>query len=322
VLITQITIAVLLDSLFAGVLYQRFSRVTTRASTVIFSDKAVIRTIDGALFFMFQLCEMRRTHLLDSHIRCYLFSWPRPPQDDLPSRERTRTISSGTSQSDGSNEDSSKHWLSSGGTCRHDLMRLELPDDNLGAPTMLIVPQVIAHRVDSFSPMLGANRATSGFVGGNHALDAMVQQTHLAPLQRTSEAFTGSRDGCWCQACGASYPGEEQLRKHVEFTAAQEEGNATKVGPHISLQRNWTAGPSAGTFRSLLEDRMQTHHLEVVCIVEGVDAVTSNSVQARHSYTVDDISWDCDFAPCTTAGGGHRLAIDFAKFHNLVPCSS
>jgi len=331
VLIVQCITAILFDSLFAGVIYQRFSRGTARASTVMFSDKAVIRAVDGALFFMFQVCEMRRTHLLDSHIRCYLFSRPLPNEGSF-AEQRSRTMASfnsSSSQGDDSDEDSSvQRWLSLGDTCRHDFMRLELPDDDLGAPTMLIIPQVIAHRIDSFSPMLGPNKAAFGLAEGNHALNAMVQQAHLAPPQRTSEALTGNRDGCWCQACGSSYPSEEQLRKHVAFTAAQEEPSEkkddgeTQVGPHVLLRRHWTAGPTVETFRRLLEDRMRTHHLEVVCVLEGCDAVTSNSVQARHSYTVDDMCWDCDFAPCTKAADGHRLAIDFVSFHNLVPCNS
>ena len=29
--------------------------------------------------------------------------------------------------------------------------------------------------------------------------------------------------------------------------------------------------------------------LEVVCLIEGIDGVTSDTTQARHSYTVDEV---------------------------------
>ncbi len=62
-------------------------------------------------------------------------------------------------------------------------------------------------------------------------------------------------------------------------------------------------------------------------MVEGIDAVTSCTIQARHSYTVDDIEWDKDFACCVSRddsaarrseGGSGFCTIDFNKFHQLV----
>eukprot|EP00750_Incisomonas_marina_P033729 INCI9938.4.p1 GENE.INCI9938.4~~INCI9938.4.p1 ORF type:complete len:141 (+),score=14.15 INCI9938.4:285-707(+) len=38
--------------------------------------------------------------------------------------------------------------------------------------------------------------------------------------------------------------------------------------------------------------------LEILCLVEGMDPITSDTVQALHSYTPSDIVWDRQFAPC------------------------
>jgi hypothetical protein len=49
------------DAVTIGVIYSRLSRPTTRASTILFSDKAVARVSeDGRVFLMFQLCELRK----------------------------------------------------------------------------------------------------------------------------------------------------------------------------------------------------------------------------------------------------------------------
>ena len=77
------------------------------------------------------------------------------------------------------------------------------------------------------------------------------------------------------------------------------------------------------TFQHLLnkDDLMDAWRLkmvEVVALIEGIDATTSCTIQARHSYTVDDMLWDCDFAPCVTATSVGSACIDFAKFHQVT----
>ncbi|KAF1788790.1 Potassium channel, inwardly rectifying, Kir [Phytophthora cactorum] len=58
--------------------------------------------------------------------------------------------------------------------------------------------------------------------------------------------------------------------------------------------------------------------LEVIVILEGIDSSTSNTMQARNSYTDEDIAWDATFERCVikTSRG---LCIDFDRFHLLKP---
>jgi hypothetical protein len=44
--------------------------------------------------------------------------------------------------------------------------------------------------------------------------------------------------------------------------------------------------------------------------------------QVRHSYAAEDVVWDAAFAPCVLLEPGGGFAIDFGKFHDLVPVSS
>ena len=71
VLSFQICVKLIADAVTIGVIYCKLSRPHARASTVIFSDKGVIRRIRGKLYFMFQLCELRKHQLVEAHVRVY-----------------------------------------------------------------------------------------------------------------------------------------------------------------------------------------------------------------------------------------------------------
>ena len=67
--------------------------------------------------------------------------------------------------------------------------------------------------------------------------------------------------------------------------------------------------------RSWLNDS----NFEVICLVEGIDSVTSAALQARFSYTSNDIQWNHSFAPCVSRNEENGAAvIDFSKFHSTI----
>jgi len=230
--------------------------------------------------------------LLATHIRCYLF-------------RRTGLNSEGEL------------------LYRQEPLRLERPDDNLGAELLLILPTMVVHRIDAFSPMVGNE------IRNNHGLDLMSDRVQNVPLQRDSEAVAGVRDGVWCTVCGSSFPGAEQLQAHVQYCAEQddaldEEAKSQLPRTHRELLDEMLNQPPAGMptkmVRQILDKRLKRERMEIVCILEGTDASTSSTVQARHSYTSYDIVWDHDFEPCTFADQeSGSLVVNFAKFHNTVP---
>jgi hypothetical protein len=71
VITLQCLVHLLVEAVTIGVIYCRLARPSSRASTIIFSDKAVIRRIRGRLYFMFQLWELRKHQLVEAHIRLY-----------------------------------------------------------------------------------------------------------------------------------------------------------------------------------------------------------------------------------------------------------
>jgi hypothetical protein len=67
---------------------------------------------------------------------------------------------------------------------------------------------------------------------------------------------------------------------------------------------------------------MHETRMEIVVILEGVDPLTSHTVQAFHSYKSEDIEWDHFFAPCTFLDSDGWTVVDFMKFHNLIAVPS
>ena len=73
---------------------------------------------------------------------------------------------------------------------------------------------------------------------------------------------------------------------------------------------------------------------EIVVIVEGVDEITSSTIQCRHSYRYDDIVWNHTFTPCVSPHSKNKrdknnrdrifsitdgCKLDLGKFHQLRP---
>jgi len=69
VLSAHVLVKNLSEAVIIGVIYSRISRPMKRATTILFSDHAVIRRIRDRVYFMFQLCELRKHQLTEAHVR-------------------------------------------------------------------------------------------------------------------------------------------------------------------------------------------------------------------------------------------------------------
>lgn len=137
IILGQSLMGIVLDSLIIGILFARISRGQSRANTVIFSHKACIRRIRGHLYLMFQICEMRKHQLVEAHVRCY-------------------TV---------------RHDDAGGGEMAYFQtypMRLQHPDDDLGAMLLMTLPSVVVHRLDAWSPLLPRGQEEVPHCGMRH----------------------------------------------------------------------------------------------------------------------------------------------------------
>jgi len=74
--------------------------------------------------------------------------------------------------------------------------------------------------------------------------------------------------------------------------------------------------------QEMVEKYIKDRKIEVVTIVEGTDAATGGSVQAIHSFTLDEILWNKGFVPCVFEDDEDNSAIiDFSLFHEVEDVS-
>lgn len=148
VLLAEMMLGVMLNAMVVGIIFARFSRANERHRSILFSKHAILKRVDGRLYFMFQAFEMRTQQaLIEAHVRCYAI---RHEHRDLgvnrkerPGMSRRESFIRGTSAVD----KFTKFF-------RPYPMRLQHPDDELGGMLLLTVPNVVVHRLDAWSPLV------------------------------------------------------------------------------------------------------------------------------------------------------------------------
>mmetsp|Transcript_30193 Transcript_30193/g.86490 ORF Transcript_30193/g.86490 Transcript_30193/m.86490 type:complete len:631 (+) Transcript_30193:106-1998(+) len=317
----QSIVAYFLNALVIGSVFLRLTRPQSRANTILFSEKACIQEVNGALYFVFQVCEAKNHDLVQAHIRCYCIRHDR-------------------------NGDQAYQQVP---------LRLQQPDDEHGSTLLLTFPTKIVHRIDNWSPLSPAadsiRRTRKGAVGEQCTpkdAQSSAWAYHWPEVpQRQVDAEQGNRDTCVCAVCGSSFQSFELLRRHTEYNAAQDPLNGV---PEERCHKAWSAEEMQSWGWSLVEQRprpgappdlplfavasveptredieafISERFVEVVVLVEGIEPTTSATLQARHSYLFpDDIVWDRDFAKCALPGQtGEMCAIDMSRFNDLVPFS-
>ena len=187
----SIDYTLLLLPVIIGVIYCRFGRPSKRASTIILSNKAIIRRISGKLYFMFQLVELRKHQLVEAQVRLYTIrrDIAAPTEEECDAQgtmgeskeEEKKTNSNATFQGGGSTgfpAGAVTHFQ----TCK---MRLSFPNDALGGLLIMCLPQVIVHEVDVWSPLMPPPIWRSITDGTIHQWSPPV----LAEFTKTTEQF-------------------------------------------------------------------------------------------------------------------------------------
>ena len=313
---------ILLDAVCFGLIYARISRGHKRASTMIFSDKAIIREIRGHLYFMFQVVEMRDVQLIEGHVRAYAV---RHLQNDLGERALFQSHN----------------------------MRLQHPDDESGGMLLLSLPSLVVHRIDNWSPMMpwSSIPEQSNDVLAATAAAAAARRGGGNGLRRrgsnNDSGFPGGPCGKGSGGGRISPGGDVQQGETSNATDAaaavaavfpQTKHDASSVyrWPDVmqrecdvesgnrecqdGTRKALTARSRATTaMRQRVSDFIRDSCMEVIAVVEGICITTSDSLQCRHSYTHDDIVWDHTFAPCVFERPDGGALLDFSSFHDVVP---
>ena len=72
-LMIQTIVGMAIDSILLGLVFAKLARPTKRSNTIIFSENAAISKRDGKYCLMFQVADLRKRQLPESHIRAYLY---------------------------------------------------------------------------------------------------------------------------------------------------------------------------------------------------------------------------------------------------------
>lgn len=324
VLTTHCLLHLLITGSLIGVIFSKMSRPQSRACTILFSEKAVLRCVDGVYYFMLRIADLRISHsLIEAHVRCYCLV-----QHHVRGFEMVP-------------------------------MRLENPDDELGSLLCLSIPSVLTHRIDAWSPLAPSSStvlpsrsmrralrpAFSGSPGSSGSInasdtpfanlprdaqrqiEALKDGSWPGTLQRQTDCETGSRDSCVCPTCGSSFQTAVMLQLHCRYNARMDvaSGIPSEVChrdlSEEELQLLVHEDPTADAIR----EHLSTSYVEVVVLVEGIEPTTSATLQSRHSYVLgpemSDAAWDMDFADCirVPTDSSKGLVFDAGRFHKLLP---
>ena len=72
-LVVQCLIGLLLDSFLIGLVFSKLTRPRNRRKTILFSDCAVINEKNGKRYFEFRIADLRRSQLVEAHVRVQLY---------------------------------------------------------------------------------------------------------------------------------------------------------------------------------------------------------------------------------------------------------
>lgn len=383
VLTAQMMVRIVCDAGVIGVIYARLARPTTRASTILFSNNAVIRRVRGKLYFMFQLCELRKHQLVEAHVRLYVFRQDRYLEEEetgngttlqygLPDNREAGESTTANAIGD-RNKKTKVHFQTTS-------LRLNHPNDDLGSMLLMCLPQVVVHEIDASSSLMPPPRwqetlplmekeapiehrwappayqyaETEMHKDGDGRISyepAILNNLGFPSVnQKNPYNFVNSRE--------LLLSGMEQMRhgervhskavnNYAEYfndppprsdfyevkgkgKAAADKGNQASREKEDSedgargKKRRHPAGvyddetESQQEERRMIQTYMRDRRMEVVAIVEGMDAATGGVVQARHSFVCDDIKWNRTFVPCVHEDEEEGVAvIDFSTFHKL-----
>jgi len=277
ILSLQAIVTTLLNGFLIGVIFSRLSRPQSRASTIVFSSKALIQyNEDGAPHLVFRVVDLRRHQLIEGHIRCYCIMH----QNTANFQQRGLHIYP---------------------------LRLNQPDDQLGAMLLLTAPQFVIHRIDAHSPLspyFKPKELVPLAPDKSHSPNFFLQ-THTAGSipQRLSDADTGNRSSFMCEVCGAEFSAFLSLQKHVEYEREA----------HPGYEPRRLSEPS----EEELKCHWETGSFEIFVVCEGIEPFTSSTVQARYSYLMrTDVLFGHSFLPCVRVQSRSGICLfDVTRFH-------
>jgi hypothetical protein len=189
-------------------------------------------------------------------------------------------------------------------------LRLIQPSDDQGARLLLSLPQVICHHIDLYSPLHPPKR-DNPTLSVRNGIDL-----------RQVDSLTCNREEVVCPVCSESYGTFERWVRHTKYQQIVEREDEIPVkGSHLEIKAQQLEINTFKPSRNL--QAIESHFLqdvsELICVVEGIDPLTSGSFSAVQSYTKDNIVWQngAIFHPCISAESD-CYEVDLDRFHEVI----
>lgn len=206
-------------------------------------------------------------------------------------------------------------------------MRVSKPNDDWGELLYTSVPACVSHHIDYYSPISPPSKKL-GPEDGRLKSDSGFVMHPCGLTLRENDSYTGGQDGLRCVICGETYGTVLNLEQHIRYQQLVEKHDDIPVsGTHQELdvdaifkkKRETTkhhdngniSNNSTDSDRRIDIDTTPTppwydeyrnylieSNIEIICVMEAIDPIMSGTFQAIQSYTIDDIVFDAEFAPC------------------------
>jgi hypothetical protein len=188
-------------------------------------------------------------------------------------------------------------------------MRIIQPNDELNAMLFLSLPQVVSHHIDLYS-MLHPHQPDHPLLDKNQGL-----------MLRQADSATCSREEVTCAVCGESYGTHGRLINHTQYQQRLEKKyNVPAQGTHLATRQQELELDRFKPSKNLqvLKAHFEVEISEVICVVEGIDPLTSGTFTALYSYRAEDIVWDngAMFHPCIRVDSD-IFRVDLDRFHQI-----
>ena len=73
--------AVVIEACMAGIIFAKLSRPENRANTIVFSKNVVVTIRNGQLFLLFRVGNMRKSFLIEAHVRAQVIHYKRTSKE-------------------------------------------------------------------------------------------------------------------------------------------------------------------------------------------------------------------------------------------------
>lgn len=275
----QMTLSMFFNAFLIAIIIARIANTARRAVQVVFSNKAIVSVVDGQVRFQFRVFDVDARHPV-VEAHVRLYAVAK----DRPVPRILRTVQ---------------------------------PNDELGGMLFLSLPQLVSHQIDVYSllhPSPSPDDDHPAYVFNNHKVNGLTL--------RQADSASCTREEVICYVCGDDYATHEHWVRHVQFQQRLErQFGFPEQGTHLGVQEKDMAADRLLPINDLpmLQDHFASSINEVICIVEGIDPLTSGTFSALYSYQMKDIVWDKDatFRPCLRIES-NMYRVDLDRFQHII----